>query len=265
MTTAGVQKTTWVRLINPSLIATRPNIAAPIATAWLVKYAASTQRAPPCQNANSADVMPIVTIQRIHQDRVGDHWGVEPHTLFVMNHRPTAARRIRLAPRYRAAEPFWLNVRDEVPLVFVIEKSSLPKPRLSRANTLSRIGANKKGCCTDVADSIPDSPAEEYRNAWTAIGVASGEEGIEILCSKGAGVRFCLLDMNMPGLGGEETLRAMRELRSDFPILLTSGYSEDSVTRLFTLERTEFLAKPYSIAALSIQLGKLLEADQAVT
>lgn len=96
---------------------------------------------------------------------------------------------------------------------------------------------------------------------WHVIEAISGSEGVEALRRSGEQVRFCLLDMTMPGMSGEETLHALRELRPDLPVMLTSGYSEASVARLIEIPRIVFLQKPYRLAQFSSRLRELIESD----
>jgi two-component system cell cycle sensor histidine kinase/response regulator CckA len=69
-----------------------------------------------------------------------------------------------------------------------------------------------------------------------------------------------VLDLTMPRLDGEETLRALRRLRPELPVLLTSGYDEQVVSRRITGDlRTVFLQKPYDLSALTDKVRSLLE------
>jgi len=69
---------------------------------------------------------------------------------------------------------------------------------------------------------------------------------------------FCavILDMAMPKMGGAETLRRLREIRSDIPIIICTGYIEDQ-----TFEGTgpsAFLQKPFRLATLMSKLEEAL-------
>jgi len=86
------------------------------------------------------------------------------------------------------------------------------------------------------------------------ITAANGRAGVEIFKAKADTVRLVLLDLSMPGLSGEETCMALREIRPDVPVLLSSGYSQTEVDRrLPHLEISGFLQKPYD-------MDRLLEA-----
>jgi len=56
-----------------------------------------------------------------------------------------------------------------------------------------------------------------------------------------------VLDLNMPNLGGLETLKRIRSLRADLPVIVASGYA-DAATRadLEVMDRVTVLCKPYT-------------------
>jgi PAS domain S-box-containing protein len=80
---------------------------------------------------------------------------------------------------------------------------------------------------------------------------ASGEEALELLRTHGAKVSVVLLDMTMPGIGGEETIRRMRMRNDRQPVILMSGYSEtETMQRCAGLGVVRFIQKPFEIEAL---------------
>lgn len=87
--------------------------------------------------------------------------------------------------------------------------------------------------------------------------VASGEEALEQLAS-GLAPEVVLLDMNMPGLGGAETLARIRLNDPDLPILLATGRVDQAALDLVgAYPNVTLLAKPFSIRALQAQLKAL--------
>ncbi len=70
-----------------------------------------------------------------------------------------------------------------------------------------------------------------------------------------------LLDMSMPVLDGARTFRALREIRSDVPIVLTSGHDmEDVLARLDGAAPDGFVQKPWTADEL---LRALREATES--
>ena len=78
-----------------------------------------------------------------------------------------------------------------------------------------------------------------------------GREAIELLKRHSDEIRLVLLDLSMPGMNGEETLRAIRTLDPNLPVLLSSGYDEtDAMSRVGARDRVRFVHKPYTADGL---------------
>jgi DNA-binding NtrC family response regulator len=57
--------------------------------------------------------------------------------------------------------------------------------------------------------------------------------------------------MVMPRMGGDAAFARMREMRPEVPVLLSSGYSKDTVAQdLFSMGAAGFLEKPYDVTQL---------------
>ncbi len=94
------------------------------------------------------------------------------------------------------------------------------------------------------------------------IAVGGGPAAVEALRTHGDRIRAAVVDMSMPGMDGEATLRALRELSPALPILLASGFDEHAAAeRLTVLPGVAFLPKPFRIDALMDALGTLLDPD----
>ncbi|MDR3672301.1 MAG: ATP-binding protein [Holophaga sp.] len=65
-----------------------------------------------------------------------------------------------------------------------------------------------------------------------------------------------ILDLNMPGLGGAETLPRLRALFPDLPVLLATGRADQTALDLVkAFPRVALLSKPFGIAELRAQLA----------
>jgi CheY-like chemotaxis protein len=81
-------------------------------------------------------------------------------------------------------------------------------------------------------------------------GVETASRGEEALSRLAAGLQVDLvvLDHNMPGLTGTETLVRLRELRPDLAVVLASGFVDSFTENLVTsLPQVWVLEKPYSL------------------
>ena len=84
-----------------------------------------------------------------------------------------------------------------------------------------------------------------------------GFEAIDILRARGYDIAVVLLDMTMPRMSGEDACRALRELRDDVRIIISSGYSEeDTIKRVNGVAIDGFLQKPYTPADLLGYIGR---------
>jgi two-component system, cell cycle sensor histidine kinase and response regulator CckA len=81
------------------------------------------------------------------------------------------------------------------------------------------------------------------------VSAASGAEALSLYSPDEFGL--VLLDLTMPGMGGEETLRELRRIDPGTPVVLCSGYACETATRSFEgLDLAGFLQKPYDPALL---------------
>ncbi|MCD4748211.1 MAG: response regulator, partial [Thermoanaerobaculales bacterium] len=104
------------------------------------------------------------------------------------------------------------------------------------------------------------APRMLERLGFQAITAADGEEALEIFRDRAEDISCVLLDLTMPRMGGEETFAAMRQVKADVPVILTSGYNEQFVTEGFSGKGLAgFLQKPFVVEALARVLREVLE------
>ncbi len=86
-----------------------------------------------------------------------------------------------------------------------------------------------------------------------------GRQGLEVFRAHRKEISIVLLDMTMPRMGGEETLREMKKARSDVRVILSSGYPEqEAAGRLAETGTVAFIQKPYRSTALLAKIGEVL-------
>jgi two-component system, cell cycle sensor histidine kinase and response regulator CckA len=84
----------------------------------------------------------------------------------------------------------------------------------------------------------------QYRG-YKVLEAANGEEGLQVLQRGPGSVGLVLLDINMPGLGGWETLARMRELSPRTPVLMLSGSPDKAGHAIADPGAAGVLAKPF--------------------
>ena len=93
------------------------------------------------------------------------------------------------------------------------------------------------------------------RSGFAVIQAGSGEEALDICARPGSRLRGVVLDLTMPGLGGEATYRQIRAEWPDLPVIVSSGYMPQEGE----LGDVPFLAKPYRPSELLDMLRGMLE------
>ena len=94
---------------------------------------------------------------------------------------------------------------------------------------------------------------------------ASGNEALEIL--EGQSVDLILLDLNMPGLDGVATLRAIREMDATVPVYIVTAFQTEFRDRLKAMKQNgidfEVLNKPVERAELAMAVAGALDGPLA--
>jgi two-component system, cell cycle sensor histidine kinase and response regulator CckA len=86
-----------------------------------------------------------------------------------------------------------------------------------------------------------------------------GRQALEIFREQAGEFDCVLLDMTMPHMDGEQTFRAMRQIREDIQVILCSGYNEQDATERFIGKGLAgFLQKPYRALELRRKLREVL-------
>ena len=80
----------------------------------------------------------------------------------------------------------------------------------------------------------------------------NGTEGLALFSGQ-RDLNICVIDVTMPGMGGIELARKIREQDASVPVLLVSGYSQQDVRdgRLGA-ENINFLRKPFTIDQIKL-------------
>jgi len=64
----------------------------------------------------------------------------------------------------------------------------------------------------------------------------------------------------MPGMDGNKTFDALRDIRDDIPVILCSGYSMDGqVTEILNKGCNGFIQKPFNLSELSQKVRTIID------
>ncbi len=117
------------------------------------------------------------------------------------------------------------------------------------------------------------SVAERALANWgfKVLTAADGQEGVDVFREHAEEIDAIVLDLAMPRMSGEETLREIRHIRPDVPAILYSGFDqEETMERVSSLGVSACLQKPFSMDTLAGELKAIVTrttetADVVVT
>ncbi len=103
------------------------------------------------------------------------------------------------------------------------------------------------------------------RHGYRVCLAKNGAEALELFRELYREIDVVVLDMTMPVMNGEETLRRMREISSEARVIVCSGYNEVEVIRRFTTQKiAAFLQKPYTASKLAEKVRQVLKQQPSV-
>ena len=90
-------------------------------------------------------------------------------------------------------------------------------------------------------------------------------EALTLAAQYAGEIHLMLTDVVMPQMGGRELAEQLMPIRPDMKVLYMSGYTDDAIVHHGVLEEgMAFIAKPFSIDALTRKLRETLDAPVAV-
>jgi PAS domain S-box-containing protein len=92
---------------------------------------------------------------------------------------------------------------------------------------------------------------------------ANGDQALDIYKKHSQGIALVILDMVMPGMGGEEAFLKMKEINPHILALLSTGYSQDGrVSEILSKGVKGFIQKPYDFNQLLTKLRQILDSEK---
>lgn len=101
------------------------------------------------------------------------------------------------------------------------------------------------------------------RCGYKVLAAEDGQKGLDIFEQAPDAISLILLDMAMPGLSGEDTLKRIHAIRPDTPVVVSSGFSETDARAKFPDSITAFLQKPYTARQLGAEIMSILRGAAA--
>jgi CheY-like chemotaxis protein len=99
------------------------------------------------------------------------------------------------------------------------------------------------------------------RAGFRVLSAMNADEGIETFRKNADTVKAVLLDVMLGDADGSDVHRALRSIRPDIPIILSTGYTSADVDPAVSgTAATEFLQKPYQPETLISTINTLIQA-----
>lgn len=96
---------------------------------------------------------------------------------------------------------------------------------------------------------------------YKVISAARGEEAVRLVQQRRKNIDLVVLDVIMPGMGGRETFRKLKEINPEIKVLLSSGYSTDGEVGEILKEGVGgIVQKPYKDEELIRMVRAVLDA-----
>jgi two-component system cell cycle sensor histidine kinase/response regulator CckA len=142
---------------------------------------------------------------------------------------------------------------------------SPPRKRRRRSSRVPEVDLTGKLILVVDEDPSVRSVGESFlrRLGCKVLSAADGFEAIRIFGERHRDIDAVLLDFTMAGMDGMSAYRRLRVIRSDIPVILSSGYDAHEVedkTRDF--EIAGFVAKPYTLKRLRQVLAEVLSGAE---
>ncbi len=96
------------------------------------------------------------------------------------------------------------------------------------------------------------------KEGYAVITAGSGEEALERFDREP--FDLILLDVKMPGIGGIETLRKLKEIDPGLTVLIVTGYpSTETAVKAIKLGAYDYVTKPFTPDVLRVAVNRALE------
>lgn len=144
---------------------------------------------------------------------------------------------------------------DENASVRPVEKAKLKRPAMGRLTML--IVDDDHVICTAMKDAL-------QARGYLAITFESGVSAIDFYSKAWKDVDVVIIDMIMPGMGGDELYRRLREINPGLFALIATGHADDADAQSLLQEGVRgYLKKPFTIARLEDCIRECFEVGRA--
>jgi two-component system cell cycle sensor histidine kinase/response regulator CckA len=100
------------------------------------------------------------------------------------------------------------------------------------------------------------------RGGYTVLTAPDGKQALDVYLKKRDQISLVILDLIMPGMGGEECLVKLRKIDPNVRILVSSGYYREGVAKeVIESGARSFIHKPYDSQRMLAAVREVLDSD----
>jgi PAS domain S-box-containing protein len=112
----------------------------------------------------------------------------------------------------------------------------------------------------DILD-IGQNTLEQF--GYTVLTARNGEEAVEIYSRQGKQIDLVILDLGMPGMGGDKCLKELLRMNPSVKVLIASGYAAtQTVQSVLEAGASGFMAKPYRLEDMLKKVREVLDGER---
>ncbi len=126
------------------------------------------------------------------------------------------------------------------------------------------LGGNETILVVDDEADIRELTREALEGfGYVALNAASGEEALQVYQDQGQDVDLVLLDLNMPGMGGQKCLQRLLALDPTVKVIISSGYTAHRQGKEHESSGAKgFIGKPYQLRELAAKVRAVLDEQE---
>ena len=185
----------------------------------------------------------------LHQ---GPGQGYRTGPVLGLRHHPGARRRHHLPSQPAHGTTFTLLFPRSRPATDDAQVSSPTAPASARGSETVLLVDDEP----EILEPLAEALASHGYQVHTA---GSGEEALDLLAVPSLGIDVIVMDINMPGMGGEKALGLIKAQHPQVKIIAASGFQDRALReRLLQAGADLFIGKPFDLKELLSLLRQLL-------
>jgi len=163
---------------------------------------------------------------------------------------------------HRGAIKVYTEVGSGSTFKILLPASSLPAVSQKQENPPIPLNGSGLVLLVDDEATVRNIGAEMLTDfGFETITACDGQEALDIFQEKHNEIKFVLMDLTMPRMGGEEAFREFRRIDPNVKVIICSGYNEQEVSQKFVGKGLAgFLKKPYLLDSLQKMIQKVTGA-----